>query len=126
SAGVGEVGFELSQADTTALTRLAAHLGVTVNTVVQAAWGLLIGRNVDRDDVVFGATVSGRPPQLDGVEAMVGLFLNAIPVRVRLGATDTLGGLLRQLQAEQADLLGYHYLGLSDIQDAVGVEGLFD
>ncbi|NEW50308.1 amino acid adenylation domain-containing protein [Nocardia cyriacigeorgica] len=126
SAGVGEVGFELSQADTTALTRLAAHLGVTVNTVVQAAWGLLIGRSVDRDDVVFGATVSGRPPQLDGVEAMVGLFLNAIPVRVRLGATDTLGGLLRQLQAEQADLLDYHYLGLSDIQDAVGVEGLFD
>ncbi|WP_280234118.1 non-ribosomal peptide synthetase, partial [Nocardia cyriacigeorgica] len=126
SAGVGEVGFELSQADTTALTRLAAHLGVTVNTVVQAAWGVLIGRSVDRDDVVFGATVSGRPPQLDGVEAMVGLFLNAIPVRVRLGATDTLGGLLRQLQAEQADLLDYHYLGLSDIQDAVGVEGLFD
>ncbi|WP_442944038.1 non-ribosomal peptide synthase/polyketide synthase [Nocardia sp. NBC_00508] len=126
SAGLGEVGFELSQADTTALTRLASGLGVTVNTVVQAAWGLLIGRSVDRDDVVFGATVSGRPPQLDGVEAMVGLFLNAIPVRVRLGATLTLGGLLRQLQAEQAALLDHHYLGLSDIQDAIGVEGLFD
>ncbi|WP_454198456.1 non-ribosomal peptide synthase/polyketide synthase [Nocardia sp. Marseille-Q1738] len=126
SAGVGEVGFELSQADTTALTRLASGLGVTVNTVVQAAWGLLIGRSIDRDDVVFGATVSGRPPQLDGVEAMVGLFLNAIPVRVRLGATVTLGGLLRQLQAEQAALLDHHYLGLSDIQDAIGVEGLFD
>ncbi|MDE1671886.1 non-ribosomal peptide synthetase, partial [Nocardia gipuzkoensis] len=126
SAGVGEVGFELSQADTTALTRLASGLGVTVNTVVQAAWGLLIGRTVDRDDVVFGATVSGRPPQLDGVEAMVGLFLNAIPVRVRLDATHTLGGLLRQLQAEQAALLDHHYLGLSDIQEAVGVEGLFD
>ncbi|WP_425295200.1 amino acid adenylation domain-containing protein, partial [Nocardia asiatica] len=126
SAGVGEVGFELSPADTTALTRLASGLGVTVNTVVQAAWGLLIGRTVDRDDVVFGATVSGRPPQLDGVEAMVGLFLNAIPVRVRLDATGTLGGLLRRLQAEQAALLDHHYLGLSDIQEAVGVEGLFD
>ncbi|WP_280466176.1 amino acid adenylation domain-containing protein, partial [Nocardia brasiliensis] len=126
SAGVGEVGFELAPADTTALTRLASGLGVTVNTVVQAAWGLLIGRSVDRDDVVFGATVSGRPPQLDGVESMVGLFLNAIPVRVRLGATDTLGGLLRQLQAEQAGLLDHHYLGLSDIQETVGVEGLFD
>ncbi|MFG3617761.1 amino acid adenylation domain-containing protein, partial [Nocardia sp. NPDC047654] len=126
SAGVGEVGFELSQADTTALTRLASGLGVTVNTVVQAAWGLLIGRTVDRDDVVFGATVSGRPPELDGVEAMVGLFLNAIPVRVRLDATSTLSGLLRRLQAEQAALLDYHYLGLSDIQEAVGVEGLFD
>ncbi|PXX66691.1 non-ribosomal peptide synthase protein (TIGR01720 family)/amino acid adenylation domain-containing protein [Nocardia tenerifensis] len=126
SAGVGEVGFELAQSDTTALTRLASGLGVTVNTVVQAAWGLFIGRSVDRDDVVFGATVSGRPPQLDGVESMVGLFLNAIPVRVRLGATDTLGGLLRQLQAEQAGLLDHHYLGLSDIQETIGVEGLFD
>ncbi|QIS01618.1 amino acid adenylation domain-containing protein [Nocardia brasiliensis] len=126
AAGVGEVGFELAPADTTALTRLASGLGVTVNTVVQAAWGLLIGCSVDRDDVVFGATVSGRPPQLDGVESMVGLFLNAIPVRVRLGATDTLGGLLRQLQAEQAGLLDHHYLGLSDIQETVGVEGLFD
>ncbi|ONM50457.1 non-ribosomal peptide synthetase [Nocardia donostiensis] len=126
SAGVGEVGFALSPEDTAALSRLAAHLGVTVNTVVQAAWGLLIGCTTDRDDVVFGATVSGRPPQLDGVETMVGLFLNAIPVRVRLAATDTLGGLLRQLQAEQAALLDYHYVGLSDIQDEIGVEGLFD
>ncbi|MFI5777059.1 amino acid adenylation domain-containing protein [Nocardia sp. NPDC051570] len=126
ASGAGEVGFELSVADTTALTRLAARLGVTVNTVVQAAWGLLIGRSVDRDDVVFGATVSGRPPQLPGVETMVGLFLNAIPVRVRLRATDTLAGLLRQLQAEQADLLDHHHLGLSDIQETVGVDGLFD
>ncbi|WP_436838580.1 amino acid adenylation domain-containing protein [Nocardia nova] len=126
SAGTGEVAFELSVAETTELSRLAARLGVTVNTVVQAAWGLLIGRSTDRDDVVFGATVSGRPPALPGVETMVGLFLNAIPVRVRLGATGTLTELLGRLQAEQASLLDYHYLGLSDIQQAVGVEGLFD
>ncbi|GAA5043775.1 hypothetical protein GCM10023318_05780 [Nocardia callitridis] len=126
SAGVGEVGFELSTADTTALTRLASGLGVSVHTVVQAAWGLLIGRGIDRDDVVFGATVSGRPAQLDQVQAMVGLFRNAIPVRVRLGATETLGGLLRQLQAEQEALLEHHYLGLADIQDTIGVAGLFD
>ncbi|MFI6363201.1 amino acid adenylation domain-containing protein [Nocardia sp. NPDC050630] len=126
SAGAGEVAFELSEADTKALSRSAADAGVTVNTVIQAAWGLLIGRSVDRDDVVFGATVSGRPPQLDGIETMVGLFLNAIPVRVRLDANDTLAGLLRQLQAEQAALLDHHYLGLSEIQEIVGVDGLFD
>ncbi|WP_433624777.1 amino acid adenylation domain-containing protein [Nocardia sp. CA-120079] len=126
TAGVGEVGFEMSDADTKALSRLAADAGVTVNTVIQAAWGLLIGRSVDRDDVVFGATVSGRPPQLDGIETMVGLFLNAIPVRVRLDANDTLAGLLRQLQSEQAALLDHHYVGLSEIQEIVGVEGLFD
>ncbi|MEV5649231.1 amino acid adenylation domain-containing protein [Nocardia sp. NPDC052254] len=126
SMGTGEVAFELSVAETTELSKLAARLGVTVNTVVQAAWGLLIGRSTDRDDVVFGATVSGRPPALPGVETMVGLFLNAIPVRVSLGAADTLADLLGQLQSEQAALLDYHYLGLSDIQQAVGVEGLFD
>ncbi|RMI31926.1 amino acid adenylation domain-containing protein [Nocardia stercoris] len=122
----GTTGFELSPADTTELTKLAARLGVTVNTVVQAAWGLLIGRSVDRDDVVFGATVSGRPPALPGVEAMVGLFLNAVPVRVRLGVDDTLAGLLRRLQAEQAALLEHHFLGLSEIQRATGMPGLFD
>ncbi|MEU0538742.1 amino acid adenylation domain-containing protein [Nocardia sp. NPDC005978] len=124
--GIGQVEFELPVADTAALARVAAEASVTVNTIVQAAWGLLIGRSTDRDDVVFGATVSGRPPQLAGIESMVGLFLNAIPVRVRLRAQDTLAGLLRQLQREQAALLEHHYLGLSDIQDIVGVEGLFD
>ncbi len=126
SAGTGEADFALPAAETAELARLAAALGVTVNTVVQAAWGLLIGRSTDRDDVVFGATVSGRPPELSGVETMVGLFLNTIPVRVRLTAGDTLTGLLERLQAEQAELLDFHYLGLSEIQRAVGVEGLFD
>ncbi|MBB5912967.1 amino acid adenylation domain-containing protein/non-ribosomal peptide synthase protein (TIGR01720 family) [Nocardia transvalensis] len=126
ASGAGEVGFELDAEVTGELTGLAARLGVTVNTVVQAAWGLLIGRSTDRDDVIFGATVSGRPPTLPGVESMVGLFVNAIPVRVRLDATETLDGLLRRLQAEQADLFDHHYLGLSEIQDATGVGGLFD
>ncbi|WP_425301841.1 amino acid adenylation domain-containing protein, partial [Nocardia wallacei] len=126
ASGTGETGFELSIADTAELTALAARLGVTVNTVLQAAWGLLVGRSVDRDDVVFGATVSGRPAELPGVETMVGLFVNAIPVRVRLDPAETLGALLHRLQAEQADLLDVHYLGLSDIQQAIGVEGLFD
>ncbi|MET9488541.1 amino acid adenylation domain-containing protein [Nocardia sp. NPDC006630] len=126
SAGIGELGFDLPAADTTALSRVAAETGVTVNTIVQAAWGLLIARSTDRDDVVFGATVSGRPPQLAGIETMVGLFLNAIPVRVRLAAADTLGAVLRRLQDEQAALLDHHYLGLGEIQEIAGFEGLFD
>ncbi|RBO83050.1 amino acid adenylation domain-containing protein [Nocardia puris] len=126
AAGIGVVDLALSEADTAALSSLAAATGVTVNTIVQAAWGLLIGRATDRDDVVFGATVSGRPPQLAGVETMVGLFLNAIPVRVRLRPGATLAELLHAVQAEQAELLDHHYLGLSEIQGLVGVEGLFD
>ncbi|WP_280221009.1 non-ribosomal peptide synthetase [Nocardia neocaledoniensis] len=126
AAGTGETGFALTEADTAALSELAARLGVTVNTVVQAAWGLLIARLVDRDDVVFGATVSGRPADLDGVERMVGLFLNAIPVRVRVRPGDTVAELLRGLQAEQAALLDHHYLGLGEIQEIAGIDALFD
>nr|WP_071926399.1 non-ribosomal peptide synthetase [Nocardia mangyaensis] len=126
ATGTGETGFELAPADTTALSELAAGLGVTLNTVVQAAWGLLIARLVDRDDVVFGATVSGRPATLAGVERMVGLFLNAIPVRVRLRPGDTVAELLRRLQDEQAALLDHHYLGLGEIQEIAGIDALFD
>ncbi|MBP2192502.1 non-ribosomal peptide synthetase [Nocardia goodfellowii] len=126
SCGVGEVGFELTDTDTERLRSAALRAEVTVNTVVQAAWGLLIGRTVDRDDIVFGATVSGRPAQLAGVEDMVGSFINTIPVRVRLAAADTVAGLLRRLQAEQAALLEHHHLGLSKIQRIADVETLFD
>ncbi|AYF77084.1 amino acid adenylation domain-containing protein [Nocardia yunnanensis] len=126
TSGIGEIGFQLSEDDTAALTRVAHEAGVTLNTVVQAAWGLLIGRSTDRDDVVFGATVSGRPPQLAGIETMIGLFLNAIPVRVRLDAGSTLTDVLRALQDEQAALLDHHYVGLGEIQEIAGVDGLFD
>ncbi|WUD57928.1 amino acid adenylation domain-containing protein [Nocardia sp. NBC_00511] len=126
SSGIGEIHFDVSAADTAVLSRVAADAGVTLNTVVQAAWGLLIGRSTDRDDVVFGATVSGRPPQLDGIETMIGLFLNAIPVRVRLRAGDRVTDVLRELQDEQAALLDHHHVGLGEIQEIAGVEGLFD
>ncbi|MTE11445.1 non-ribosomal peptide synthetase [Nocardia aurantiaca] len=126
TSGIGEVAFQLSEAETAALTRVAHEAGVTLNTVVQAAWGLLIGRSTDRDDVVFGATVSGRPPQLAGIETMIGLFLNAIPVRVRLTAGSTLTEVLRALQDEQAAMLDHHYVGLGEIQEIAGVDGLFD
>ncbi|MEU1430626.1 amino acid adenylation domain-containing protein [Nocardia sp. NPDC005746] len=126
TSGIGEITFTLSETDTATLTKVAHDAGVTLNTVVQAAWGLLIGRSTDRDDVVFGATVSGRPPQLAGIETMIGLFLNAIPVRVRLNAGDTLAQVLRSLQDEQAALLDHHYVGLGEIQEIAGVDGLFD
>ncbi|GAB0102601.1 hypothetical protein JMUB6875_15700 [Nocardia sp. JMUB6875] len=126
TAGIGEVAFSLSEAETAALTELAHRAGVTLNTVVQTAWGLLIGRATDRDDVVFGATVSGRPPQLAGIETMIGLFLNAIPVRVRLNPGATLTEVLRELQDEQAALLDHHHVGLGEIQEIAGVDGLFD
>ncbi|WP_239010460.1 MULTISPECIES: non-ribosomal peptide synthetase [Rhodococcus] len=99
---------------------------VTLATVVQAAWALTLAELTGRTDVVFGSTVSGRPPELPGVDAVLGLFVNTVPVRVRLQPTDTGADLLRRLQAEQAALLEHQHLGLAEIHRAAGVTELFD
>ncbi|HEX2312418.1 MAG TPA: condensation domain-containing protein, partial [Thermomonospora sp.] len=102
-----------------------AH-GLTANTVMQGVWGLLLARLLGRDDVVFGATVSGRPPELPGVEQMVGLFINTLPVRVRPSGDQTVAEYLTGLQRAQADLLPYHHLGLGEIHRIAGAGALFD
>ncbi|OZF39998.1 hypothetical protein CH296_01470 [Rhodococcus sp. 14-2496-1d] len=111
---------------TAALVALGGRLGVTVNTLVQAAYGLLVAHITGRTDVVFGATVSGRPAGLPGVESMIGLFINTIPVRVRFDPAETVESYLGRIQGEQADLLDHHHMGLVDIQRAIGVGNLFD
>ncbi|KUN96932.1 non-ribosomal peptide synthetase [Streptomyces caeruleatus] len=117
---------ELSGPTGAALTARARELGVTVNTLVQTAWAVVLGRLTGRDDIVFGTTVSGRPPELPGVESMVGLFINTIPTRIRLRPDERLDGALTRIQGEYAGLLDHHHLGLADIQRAVGAPELFD
>ncbi|WP_063061782.1 non-ribosomal peptide synthetase, partial [Nocardia sienata] len=123
---VGTVVAELDADRTRQLSARAAELGITMNTLLQAAWGVLLGWMTGRDDVVFGTTVSGRPAELPGIESMVGLFINTLPVRVRLDHRATTGELLTDLQRAQADLLEHHYLGLTDIQRAAGTAVQFD
>ncbi len=118
--------FDLDEPATARLVALAADLGVTPNTVLQVAWSIVLGRMTGRDDVLFGTTVSGRPAQLSGVEGMVGLFINTVPVRVRFDAAESVREVLTRTQGEQADLLDHHYIGLAEIQSAAGVGGLFD
>ncbi|MEW2813254.1 condensation domain-containing protein, partial [Streptomyces massasporeus] len=110
-------------------TRLQARArsrGLTMNTLVQGAWGLLLGTLTGRDDVVFGTTVSGRPPELPGIESMVGLFINTVPVRIRLDSSETVLDLLTRVQREQTDLLDHQYLSLAEIQQTAGIGELFD
>ncbi len=111
---------------TTRLTRLARTSGVTMNTLVQAGWGIVLARLTGCSDVVFGATVSGRPHQLPDVESMVGLFINTIPVRVRLDPAESVADLLARVQSEQTALLDHQYAGLAEIQRRIGVRELFD
>ncbi|MFJ8578286.1 amino acid adenylation domain-containing protein [Micromonospora sp. NPDC093277] len=117
---------EVPAALTEALTGTARAAGVTLNTVVQGAWAVLVGSLTGRDDVVFGATVAGRPAELPGVETMVGLFINTLPVRVRLDPAEPVGALLAGLQERQSVLQPHQHLGLPDIQRLAGHGELFD
>ncbi|WP_431877568.1 amino acid adenylation domain-containing protein [Amycolatopsis sacchari] len=108
------------------LEQAARRHGVTVNAVVQGAWALTLATMTGRDDLVFGATISGRSAEVPGVESMVGLFINTVPVRVRLRGRESLAGLFARVQAEQARLLEHQHLGLADIQRISGQANLFD
>ncbi|BCB77235.1 hypothetical protein Pflav_036450 [Phytohabitans flavus] len=117
---------ELPAGLTADIAAAARKRGMTVSTLVQAAWGILLGRLTGRDDVVFGATVSGRPADLPGVESMIGLFINTVPVRVRCAPPDPVGTVLERLWEAQSGLVEAQHLGLADIQRLAGLGELFD
>jgi len=105
----------------------ARNHGITLNTLFQGAWALLLSRLTGQRDVTFGITVSGRPAELPGVEQMVGLLINTLPLRISLPSDQPLAAWLGALQTRQAGLLDYGYLGLTEIQHiAGGLNPLFD
>lgn len=118
--------IRLDRHATAQLSAAARSRGVTVNTLVQMSWGILLSAFTDRDDVVFGVTVSGRPSELTGVETMVGLFINTVPLRVRLDPAGRVGAQCLALQREAATLRDHSYLGHSELRSLGGVGELFD
>ncbi|MFC5065123.1 non-ribosomal peptide synthetase [Actinomycetospora atypica] len=133
-SGDTAIGFRdrtLDEALTADLRALARDRGVTLATILQVAWALVLARTTGRDDVVLGQTVSGRPPEVEGIDTAVGLYITTVPVRVRLHGSDLgdrepLADLVGRVQAEQAALLDHQDLGLQSIQRAAGVGDLFD
>ncbi|WP_253843023.1 condensation domain-containing protein, partial [Mycobacterium colombiense] len=114
-------------ADTTArLVEDTRSRGITVNTLMQMAWALVLSRLTDTRDVVFGVTVSGRPPELTGVETMVGLFINTVPLRVRLDPAATAGEQCRAVQRDAALLREHSHLGHAQLRALGGVGEMFD
>jgi len=112
----GEQQIQLTVSATEALQSFARQNRLTLNNLVQATWGLLLSRYSQENDVVFGVTVSGRPPSLVGVESMVGLFINTLPMRVQVSAETQVLDLLKDLQAQQIEWEQYSYSSLADIQ----------
>jgi amino acid adenylation domain-containing protein/non-ribosomal peptide synthase protein (TIGR01720 family) len=123
---IGQLRVPLPASAAHTLSRRAAELGVTLNTVVQAAYALVLGALTRQRDVVFGATVSGRPPAVPGAESMIGLFINTVPVRVPLSPWNSLRAVLTDLQARQNAIRDHHHYSLAEIHQAAGMTVLFD
>lgn len=98
-----------------ALYKAAARNNVTINTIIQLAWAVLLARYADTKDVVFGLVVSGRPAELEDVENMVGLFINTIPVRIRL-ENEPVSVLLTHIRDAAIRSEEHQYLPLSEVQ----------
>jgi hypothetical protein len=117
---------ELSPEATAALTAQASAQSLTVNSVLATLWGLLLGQLCDRTDVIFGTVVATRPDSIPGMDEMVGLFLNTVPVRVCWCPDDSLRALSARVQADFARMYEFRHFGLSRIQKASGRRSLFD
>jgi amino acid adenylation domain-containing protein/non-ribosomal peptide synthase protein (TIGR01720 family) len=116
SASMRKLSFTLPAPLMSALRAACIQSGITESTFLQAVWGLLMGRYTNSNDLVFGSVVSGRPAGLEGVEEMIGLFSNTVPVRVSWQKEDTVAGLLKQLQEAWIAGSNHHYVQLAEVQ----------
>ena len=114
--GYDEQRLTLSSATTAGLQALTRKHQLTLNTLAQAAWALLLSHYSGEEDVLFGGVVSGRPSELAGSETMVGLFINTLPVRVQVPAAMSVLPWLRKLQEAQVEARQYEYSPLVQVQ----------
>lgn len=117
----GEYRVFLTPEATNRLQQMARQFRLTMNTLVQGAWGFVLSHYSGSDDVVFGATVSGRPVDLAGVESMIGLFINTVPVRVRISSEARVANWLSDLQQDQVTARQYDYTPLAQIHGWTGI-----
>jgi amino acid adenylation domain-containing protein/non-ribosomal peptide synthase protein (TIGR01720 family) len=108
--------FALDRPKTDMLKKLAAKHHVTLNILTETLWGILVGKYNRKNDVVFGIVASGRPPDLDGVETMVGLFINTVPVRIRFHGDMKFITILKKVQEQAIASELHHNYPLTDIQ----------
>lgn len=124
-----EIGCRLSTEEAERLRTAGQARKLTLNTLLQGAWALVLSRFTGSEDVIYGVTVSGRPAEIAGVEEMIGLFINTVPLRVRVPDRAEVVTWLSALQAEQLRARDFDYCSLIKIRDWAGLPAerpLFD
>ncbi len=123
------LGIRLEADTAQRLQELSRSRKITLNTIAQGAWAYLLSRYSGEDDVVFGSTVSGRLADITDIENMVGIFINTVPVRVRIDSTRSAAAWLDELQAQQVESREFEYCPLAEVQKVSDVpprQALFD
>ncbi len=108
--------FSIGEEELKEIGQLCQQLGITLNTYVQAAWCYLLSSYNASEEIIFGSVVSGRPPDIEEIESMVGLFINTIPVRIKVNKDETPRSLLKKLHQDSIQNTGYHFNSLAEIQ----------
>jgi len=114
---LAEETMRLDPETTDGLERLAKSAQVTLNTIAKGSWGLVLSRYTNNPDVLFGTTMSGRSAPVGGIESMLGLFINTLPVRVQVHEDQTVRDYLKKLHAKQTTALAHEYCPLIQIQE---------
>lgn len=123
----GEVFYTINKDLREKLTAFCQQNSVTENVFFQTIWGILLAKYNNTNDVVFGGIVSGRPAEIQGVESIIGLFINTIPLRVLFEKEDTVKQILLNVQQKSIESLPYHYQSIAEIQlNANRNQQLFD
>jgi non-ribosomal peptide synthase protein (TIGR01720 family) len=114
-AAYHEKAISITRQETAALRDLARRNQLTLNTLVDGAWALLLSHYSKQEDVVFGATVAGRPAELPNSDSMIGVFINTLPLRVRVPPYSTLISWMSALQSSLAELRQFEHTSLLDV-----------
>ncbi|WHA04412.1 amino acid adenylation domain-containing protein [Candidatus Bandiella numerosa] len=124
----GNYQFSFNTKDIQSLSQFAKKNNVTLNTIVQVIWGMVLAKLTRQNDIVFGVTISGRHIDLDGIEGMIGMFINTIPLRIKFKADEKISNLALNVQSTMSESLAHSYLSLSSIQAILqyGGDALFD
>ncbi|HET7113670.1 MAG TPA: condensation domain-containing protein, partial [Pyrinomonadaceae bacterium] len=124
-----EIHESLTAETTAKLVRLTRQHQLTLNTLCQGAWAILLSRYSGEEDVLFGVAVSGRPPMLENVETMIGMLINTLPARFDVAPEAEFIPWLRRVQTQQTAMRDYEYSPLVQVQgwsDAPRTEALFE
>ncbi len=120
--GYGSVSRMLGEEETSRFNRFALENCITVNTLFETALSILIQRYSCETDVVFGQVVSGRNVPIDGIDKIVGMFVNTVPVRASFAGTETVGDVLNNMQRQLSETTNYDHYGLNDIVRSVNAD----